>query len=40
MTGVTANGEVQTTEEAQGYVHYLHLIVTVQILEYTPAVLS
>ena len=38
--GVTANGEVQTNEEAQVYVHDLDLFVTVQILEETLAVLS
>ena len=37
---VTANGEVQTSEEAQVFVHDLELFVTVQILEDTPAVLS
>ena len=37
---VTANGEVQTNEEAQVYVHDLDLFVTVQILDDTPAVLS
>ena len=36
---VTANGEVQTNEEAQVYVHDLGLFVTVQLLEDTPAVL-
>ena len=40
ITVVTANGEVQTNEEAQVYVHDLHLFVTVQLLEDTPAVLS
>ena len=40
MTVVTANGEVQTNEEAQVYVHDLELFVTVQVLEDTPAVLS
>ena len=39
-TVVTANGEVQTNEEAQIYVHDLDLFVTVQLLEETPAVLS
>ena len=39
-TLLTANGEVQTCEEAQVYVHDLDLFVTVQILEDTPAVLS
>ena len=37
---MTANGEVQTNEEAQVYVHDLDLFVTVQLLEGTPAVLS
>ena len=37
---VTANGEVQTNEEAQVYVRDLDLFVTVQLLEETPAVLS
>ena len=37
---VTANGEVQTNEEAQVYVHDLDLFVTVQLLEETLAVLS
>ena len=40
VTVVTADGEIQTTEEAQVYVHDLGLFVTVQILEETPAVLS
>ena len=39
-TVVTGNGEVQTNEEAQVYVHDLDLFVTVQLLEETPAVLS
>ena len=39
-TVVTANGEVQTNEEAQVYVYDLDLFVTVQLLEDTPAVLS
>ena len=39
-TGITANGEVQTNEEAQENVHGLELFVTDQILEDTPAVLS
>ena len=38
ITLVTANGEVQTNEEGQVYVHDLHIFVTV--LEDTPAVLS
>ena len=37
---VTANGEVQTNEEAQEKVHDLDLFVTVQLLEETPAVPS
>ena len=37
---VTANGEVQTNEEAQVYVHDLDLFVTVQLLEDSPAVMS
>ena len=37
---LTANGEVQTHEEAPEYVHDLNLFVTVQLLEETPAVLS
>ena len=40
VTVVTANGEVQTNEEAQVYVHDLDLFVTVQLLDNTPAVLS
>ena len=39
-TVVTANGEVQTNEEAQVYVQDLDLFVTVPLLEETPAVLS
>ena len=39
-TGTTANGEVQTNGEATVYVNDLEKIVTVQILEDTPAVLS
>ena len=38
-TVVTANGEVQTNEEAQVYVHDFDLFVTVQLLDETPAVL-
>ena len=37
---VTASGEVQTNEKTQVYVHDLGLLVTVQLLEDTPAVLS
>ena len=40
MTVVTAHVEVQTNEEAQVYVHDLHIFVTVQLLENTLAVLS
>ena len=39
-TVVTADGEVQTNDEAQEYVHDLDLFVTVQLLNDTPAVLS
>ena len=39
-TVMTANGEVQTREEATVYVKELDLFVTVVILEETPAVLS
>ena len=39
-TVVTANGEVQTEEEATVHVKELHLFVTVKLLEDTPAVLS
>ena len=35
ITVVTANGEVQTNEEAQLYVHDLHIFVTAQLLEDT-----
>ena len=37
---MTANGEVQTNEEAQVYVQDLDMFVTVQLLDETPAVLS
>ena len=37
---LTANGGVHTHEEAQVFVHDVHLFVTVQLLEETPAVLS
>ena len=37
---LTANGEVHTNEAAQVFVHDLHLFVTMQSLEETPAVLS
>ena len=39
-TVMTANGEVQTREEATVYVRELDLFVTVMLLEETPAVLS
>ena len=39
-TVITVNGEVETSEEAQGYVDDLELSVTVQSLDYTRAVLS
>ena len=39
-TVVTANGEVQTKEEATVYVKELDLFVTLMLLEETPAVLS
>ena len=39
-TVVTANGEVQTNEEARVYVLDLDIFVTVQLLDDTPAVLS
>ena len=37
---LTANGEVQTHEEAQVFVHDQHQFVTVHLLDETPAVLS
>ena len=37
---LTANGEVQTHEEAQVFVHDLNLFATVQLLDEPPAVLS
>ena len=37
---MTANGEVQTREEATAYVKELDLFVTVMLLKETPAVLS
>ena len=40
ITVVTANGEVQTDEEAQVCVHDLHIFVSVQFLEDTPTILS
>ena len=39
-TVMTANGEVQTREEATVYVKELDLFVTVMLLEETPAVIS
>ena len=39
-TVIPANGEVQTTEEATVYVYDLDLIVTVQIVQDAPVVLS
>ena len=39
-TAMTANGEVQTNEEAQVHVQDLDMFVTVQLLDETPAVLS
>ena len=39
-TVVTADGEVQTNEEAHVYVHDLDLFVTMQLLHEPPAVLS
>ena len=39
-TVMTANGEVQTREDATKYVKELDLFVTVMLLEETPAVLS
>ena len=39
-TAMTANGEVQTREEATVFVRELDLFVTVTLLEETPAVLS
>ena len=38
-TVVTASGEVQTNEEPQVWVYDLHIFVTLQLLEDTPAVL-
>ena len=37
---LTANGEVNTNEKAQVFVHDLNLLVTLQLLKETPAVLS
>ena len=40
MTVFTANGEVQTNEEAKVYVIELDIFLTMKLLEDTPAVLS
>ena len=40
MTVITANGEVQTNEEAFVYVRELDLFLTMKVLKDTPAVLS
>ena len=40
LTMVAASGEVQTNEEAQVCVQDLHIFVTAQLLEDTPAALS
>ena len=40
MTVITANGEVQTNEEATVYVRELDIFLTMKLLEDTPAVLS
>ena len=37
---ITANGEVQTHEEATVYVKELYIFLTMKVLENTPAVLS
>ena len=39
-TVITANGEVQTNEEAQEFVHDVDLFLKVQIIDDTPAVPS
>ena len=39
-TVITANGEVQTHEEATVYVRELEIFLTMKLLEDTPAVLS
>ena len=39
-TVITANGEVQTNEEATVYVKELGIFLTMKVLEDTPAVLS
>ena len=40
MTVITANGEVQTNEEAAVYVRELEIFLTMKLLKDTPAVLS
>ena len=40
MTFMTANGEVQTNEEATVYVRELNTFLTMKLVEDTPAVLS
>ena len=40
MTVKTANGQVQTNEEATVYVRELDIFLTMKVLEDTPAVLS
>ena len=40
VTVITADGKVQTNEEANVYVKEVDLFVTVKLLEDTPAVLS
>ena len=40
MTGITANGEVQTNEEATVYVRELDVFLTMKLFEDTPAVPS
>ena len=40
MTVITANGKVQTHEEATVYVKELDIFLTMKLLENTPAVLS
>ena len=40
MTVVTANSEVQTNEEATVFVRELDIVLTMKLLEDTPAVLS
>ena len=40
LTDISANGEVQTNEEATVYVRELNIFLTMKLLEDTPAVLS